>query len=144
VPTIDDPAHVPILGRRMGGELRYLAFVSSGAVSDRDQFLRAEDPDRCVGESADFLAGLLMGFCGFMDEVGLTGEASPVDRAGHGPYVPNTHMPAGFTHDALQSAGDRGERLLVQAQSGSGPLYFHVKASQGNFRHDHIDIGQRD
>lgn len=63
---------------------------------------------------------------GFVDEVGLSCESSPIDRAGHRSYVADTNMPAGFAHDSLQSASDRGERLLMHAQSGSGPLDFNV------------------
>lgn len=138
--------------------------VASGSVSDRDQLFRAENPNCRVGETANFFAEFLLEFplelsleifaefsveirvefhavflgCHgrFMEEIGLTGESSPIDRAGKRPYVPDPNMPARFAHDPLQSAGDRSECLLVRAQSGSRPLDFHVKASQGNFRHD--------
>lgn len=134
--------------------------MASGAVADRDQFSRTENPNCRIGETANFFAELdveflvefplkllmeifgefrvevLARYGGFVDEVGLTGEPPPVDRAGKRPYVSDPNMPARFAHDPLQTAGDRGERLLVHTQSGSRPLDFYVKASQGNFRHD--------
>lgn len=118
----------------------------SGSIPDRDQFFRAENPNGREGETANFLVEILVeslgefvleirvellaGFNrshgGFVEEVGLAGEPSPIDRAGNRPYITDPNMPARFAHDPLQSAGDRGECLLVHAQSGSRALDFNV------------------
>lgn len=75
--------------------------------------------DSLLENLVEFFAAFLLGHGGFVDEVGLAGEPSPIDRAGNRPYITDSNMPARFAHDPLQSAGDRCERLLVHAQSGS-------------------------
>jgi hypothetical protein len=74
----------------------------------------------------EYLGEFHMSRGGFVEEVGLAGESSPIDRAGNRPYVTDPDVPTRFAHDPLQSAGDRGECLLVHAQSGSRALDFNV------------------
>ena len=74
----------------------------------------------------ELLAGFNGSHGGFVEEVGLACEPSPIDRAGNRPYVTDPNVPARFAHDPLQSAGDRGECLLVHAQPRSRALDFNV------------------
>jgi hypothetical protein len=110
----------------------------SGSIPDRDQLFGAENPNRRERETANFLMEIFvevlgeylgefyMNRGGFVEEVCLAGESSPIDRAGNRPYVADPNVPARFAHDPLQSAGDRGECFLVHAQSGSRALDFNV------------------
>jgi hypothetical protein len=150
VPAVGHPFHVGqrrlvclslVDGVKLGVQDDRIGGVS-GSIPDRDQLFGAKNTNGREREAANFLVKIFVEVLGeyvgeylgefhlsrggFVEEVGLAGESSPIDRAGNWPYVTDPNVPARFAHDPLQSAGDRAECFLVHTQPRSRALDFNV------------------